>query len=90
MWGCMSECGGLYFSFVLFCFYSTAPQCHTCIDAQRADESGRQYYEFEFTVDTGRYQRHSLAVVTVGNGANSRVDLCDNSTSVYPQASSTH
>ena len=39
------------------------------IAAQRADENGRQYYEFEFTVDTGRYQRHSLAVVTVGNGA---------------------
>lgn len=31
-------------------------------------DEGRKYYEFEFTVETRNYTRHSLACVTVGNG----------------------
>lgn len=35
---------------------------------ERKDESGRLYYDFEYTASTPRYTRHALASVTIGNG----------------------
>ena len=38
-------------------------------DAQRAADSGRVYYEFEFASKAPNYIRHALSAVTVANGA---------------------
>ncbi|MEW5312629.1 MAG: hypothetical protein WDW38_004249 [Sanguina aurantia] len=36
--------------------------------SQRADAKGRNYYDMQWTADTGKYVRHSVAVVAVDNG----------------------
>lgn len=38
------------------------------VNATEKEVKDRKYYEFEFTVKAPRYQRHSVGVVTVGNG----------------------